>query len=526
MQSNKKVLMLCGLLWAALTAVVMVTRPVLPTSETRALTVAWEMLVRHDFTTMSLNFEAYSHKPPLLPWLVNAMWFLFGIGKAAATLVPAIATFAVAWMMSRLSRQLWPSDVVAYDTSLWIFFGLPFVLGYGHLVLYDFLLSLAVVACMSTMIAAAMSRRFIYFFLLGIGLGIGGLAKGPAILLHVLPAAILLPLWAPQRQNYWKWYGGILFAVIIGFAVALAWAIPAAIKGGPEYAHMIFFGQSTGRMVQSFDHAKPWWFYLSLLPLYILPCLFVPSLWHNKKDNAWQQRFLVCWTLPVFLAFSAISGKQVHYLFPLLPAFCLWMAARVSVNTNARSNFVTIPLIAYTLVGVIAMLAQWLLPLWKNSPSVLNSMIDLPPGFGLLIVASSAACFAWSGRYVRDIIPATTIAFIILVGVLHLAAKDRVFAQFDMQPIADEIRMAEKKNPKQEFAYIGTYEGDFGYLARMTRPIHQMERNSLPAWHAKHRDHKALGCLRENESIAAFKDWKAIKETKFRSNRICGIYEK
>ena len=37
-------------------------------------------------------------------------------------------------------------------------------------------------------------------------------------------------------------------------------------------------------------------------------------------------RFLGCWLVPVFISFSLISGKQIHYLLPLIPGIALVFA--------------------------------------------------------------------------------------------------------------------------------------------------------------------------------------------------------
>ncbi|HSH29228.1 MAG TPA: hypothetical protein VK971_04905, partial [Thiohalobacter sp.] len=64
---------------AALMAVVLWLRPLLPVDETRYVAVAWEMWLRGDFLVPHLNGQAYHHKPPLLFWLIQAGWTLFGV---------------------------------------------------------------------------------------------------------------------------------------------------------------------------------------------------------------------------------------------------------------------------------------------------------------------------------------------------------------------------------------------------------------------------------------------------------------
>ena len=50
-------------------------------------------------------------------------------------------------------------------------------------------------------------------------------------------------------------------------AIGLGWALPAAAAGGEDYANHILWGQTAGRVVESFAHRRPFWWYLPLLPL-------------------------------------------------------------------------------------------------------------------------------------------------------------------------------------------------------------------------------------------------------------------
>ena len=68
-------------------------RPALPIDETRYLTVAWEMHLRGDFFgPLTLNFEPYHQKPPLLFWLINLSWAIFGASRWAAEIPVLVAS--------------------------------------------------------------------------------------------------------------------------------------------------------------------------------------------------------------------------------------------------------------------------------------------------------------------------------------------------------------------------------------------------------------------------------------------------
>ena len=66
---------ICSLLlagWLLFAVASIWLRPLWPVDETRYASVAWEMWLRGDFLVPYINGEPYSHKPPLLFWLIHA----------------------------------------------------------------------------------------------------------------------------------------------------------------------------------------------------------------------------------------------------------------------------------------------------------------------------------------------------------------------------------------------------------------------------------------------------------------------
>ena len=312
----------------ALTA--LASRPLLPIDETRYVTVAWEMHQAGDLWVSHLNGETYSHKPPLLFWLINAVWSLTGVAVWSARLVGPLASVVCVFLTSRLAARLWPDSpqtaamapLIHASLSLWVFF--------CPLTMFDTLLSLMAMAALWGVVCASDGRVWSGWLISGAMLGLGVLAKGPVIFVHVLPVAMAGPWWSETaRQRPWKWYGGVGLAVAISAAIGLAWAIPSALKGGPVYAEELLWGQTAGRMVHSFAHQEPWWWYAMVLPLCLLPWVVLRSVWKGMRDGGWDKgvRFCLCWLGGTMLILSLVSGKQVYYPLPSLAAAAL-LAAR------------------------------------------------------------------------------------------------------------------------------------------------------------------------------------------------------
>ena len=65
--------------WGLAVLVALNFRPPLPVDETRYLAVAWDMWREGHYLVPHLNGDPYSHKPPMLFWLMTAGWHLFGV---------------------------------------------------------------------------------------------------------------------------------------------------------------------------------------------------------------------------------------------------------------------------------------------------------------------------------------------------------------------------------------------------------------------------------------------------------------
>lgn len=503
------------LLLAALAVVAIFTRPLTPIDETRYVSVAWEMWLKNEYLVLFKNGEPYSHKPPLLFWLYNLGWAVTGVNEWWPRLVSPLFSLGGLALTLSIARRLWPGEGDAGRNALWILAsGLLWML-FSTSAMFDVMLAFfALLGMRGLLIAAdgcvpagpsqgdashnperalpannhhpggrgAGSPAMRGFAWLALAIGLGVLAKGPVILLHVLPVALLAPWWRPGLA--WKrWYGGILLAVLGGAAIALAWAIPAALHGGEEYRRMIFWGQTANRMVDSFAHKRPFWWYLPLLPILFFPWLLWPGLWrrlaalkHAGLDGG--LRFCLAWLLPVFLFFSLISGKQIHYLVPLFPAFALF-AGRLLNRAEAGgiglpallAGVVGAALVYYALEGIPGKLEMWeALPWW--------------PGAALILAAASAV---WWGRK-----PARRLAALALLGAsLYVAAllfvSGNLWQRYDVHALAGEIRKLQERGIA--VANNGFYHAQFNFIGRLKQPVNELlEPSEIGPWFERHPD--------------------------------------
>ncbi len=314
---------------------VIIFRPLLPVDETRYMTVAWEMYLRQGwFDPMTLNFEPYHHKPPFLLWMINLSWSIFGVSRWAALIPPMLASGMAIYLASVLGKLLFPEILSDRNRIQMIMMAsVPFLI-YGTLVMFDFTVCMFVLLVLLSLLSFVRTRQSRYILAMALALGLGVLAKGPVMYLYVLPVMILAPVWCGGLSRRRAYYGACLGAVLLSIIPVLAWLIPVILESNKDFAFWLIWNQTAGRMTGNFSasHVRPFYFYFPMLPILCVPWIFLPAFWRGaayiKNTMAGTQGilFLICWLAPVFIAFSAISGKQEHYMIPLLPGVVILTA--------------------------------------------------------------------------------------------------------------------------------------------------------------------------------------------------------
>ena len=469
--------------WLLILLLALLTRPLLPVDETRYASVAWEMWSRGDFLVPYLNGEPYSHKPPLYFWLVHAGWWLLGVHEWVLRCIAPVIALCILFASERLARQLWPGDACTARQVPWLVFGSLFFTGFFTWVQIDLLLVLMTLLAMTGIIRAARGRRS-GWLLTGLAIGLGVLSKGPVILLHVLPVALLAPLWKRDADTrFWlRWYAGMVGSVLVGAVMALAWALPAAQAGGEVYREAILWGQTAHRMVQSFAHAHPPWWYLPWLALLFAPWILLPWCWSALRRAGVSQdeglRLCLTWLVSVFILMSLVSGKQIKYLLPLVPAFAL-MLARVLSRMDDRM----IQQRPWLLSGVLFVAGGLLVivPFVVDAAPWIN---DIHPLWGVLLAVAAVVLLLQRPLQPTDYPQRLTLFSVFVIGVLHVGIYKTAAPAYDLQAASRVI--ARMQAAGHEVAMQLRYHGQFGFGGRLTQPVVQLQAGQARVWAEQH----------------------------------------
>ena len=466
-------------LWLALVLLPLFYRHVLPIDETRYLSVAWEMWERKDWLVPYLNGAPYPHKPPLLFWLIHLGWSVTGVNEWWPRLVPGLFSLANLGLTIYLARQIWPQRS---SIAQWV----PFILltcfwwsVFTSAVMFDILLTFFVLSGMIGLVWSSQNRSVQGWGLFSIAIGGGILMKGPVILLHLLPVALLAPWW--QRVNISpKWFLKILISVLAGGGLALMWAIPAGLAGGETYYRAIFWGQTADRLVDSFAHEHPIWWYIPLLPLGLFPWLLWPRVWQIKNLSIFSDqgvRFCASWIGPTFIGFSLISGKQLHYLLPLFPAFALFVADQLTREPHVhRPHDLLLPSIVIILLGFLLLGLPYLSSQWDFTAT--QGWLG-GGGIGLLFIGGSLYFLRTLPTKLISL-GCTSVGLSLFLPLVFLKATDQAY---HLERISRLLHTLQTQG--QMVAHLGQYHGQYQFLGRL-RPLPVVDEYHLCSWATQH----------------------------------------
>ncbi len=469
--------------FAAVSVAGVLLRPLIPIDETRYVDVAWEMHQTGQWLLPTKNHTLYTDKPPLLFWLINLVWSVFGVSGVAARLVgPAFGLAMVAGVWA-LGRRLWDGRTGA--TAAAVLAGMVVFLAYGGATMFDTMLGCATLIGVASLWRAMGRAELDLPGWLGFGFAIamGVYAKGPVIFLHLMPALLAAPLWADEatRPRAGVIGRGVGLALALALGLVALWVVPAAIAGGPEYRHMILWEQTAGRTVNSFAHARPWYWLIALMPVILYPWIWSGALWRGLARLRLSDRSLrlaLVWAGAGVALFSLISGKQVHYLIPELPAVALIFARALIAAEEAglaRRNWLAAGL-AVALGGGLIAAALGL----AGDPRL---SAQLAPSWVVIAIAGGLAVAAIAALRLPVVASSTAIGLALILALNLVIGLTGLGRGYDSAVIAAKIAPREAAG----IAVVARqYHEEFGFEARLTGPVALPAHDEAGAWLAAH----------------------------------------
>lgn len=462
-------------------------RPLLPVDETRYLSVAWEMWQHGSFVLPVLNGEAYAHKPPLLFWLIHAGWALTGVNSWWPRAIGPLAALLGLWLLKRLGQRLWPAHPSIGRNASLLLLGTWFYALYQPAVMFDLPVLATVVGAWLALHAAVCSGRRSRWLLFGLIVGLGLLLKGPVVWVYELPLLLLARWWRPPGSPPIS-FGSVMLAVALAAALPAAWLGMVSLQGSETYLHGLLLDQTLDRVRGVMGHPRPWYWYLPILLLLPMPWTLCPHAWQGwraflTERGQCSHRFVLAGLVPPLLVLSLISGKQVHYLLPLLAMSQLALSRGLQL-VHPRIGLMS----ALPSLLVLCLLAGWGVHV-AASGTVSGPaawLIECLPALLAALLVWPLALWLRRRQAAHAEVPVLSLAAVVVCVGLSLAVLPTVAPKLDLEPVA--LAVARAQADGRAVLYVGNYQGEFGFLGRLREPVQSLPVDAAQPWLSAHPD--------------------------------------
>ncbi len=326
--------------------------PLVDRDEPRFAEASREMLQRGDFIVPYFNNQTRFDKPPLIYWLQDASYKVFGENEFGARLPSAIcgalATVVVAVWGTQLydPRRGWRAALM---------FGLCVqMIVHGHAAVADMAMIAASTGAAwagwnwlmagrgegrSDWLGAGSERRFFWWVAFWTLLTVGFLAKGPIAWVPIgMTGWVALNMERGKRPGVWAWVLGVAWML----AYLGVWGIPALVQTHGAFAAVGLGKHVVMRSIAPLEGhgAKSWKAYALTFPYYFatvwvsffpwalrLPAV-MREMWGRRGRWRMEERYLAAGIVLVFGIFTLSWTKLPHYTLPAFPYLSLLVAAQ------------------------------------------------------------------------------------------------------------------------------------------------------------------------------------------------------
>ncbi|MCH5240063.1 MAG: dolichyl-phosphate-mannose--protein mannosyltransferase [Muribaculaceae bacterium] len=330
---------------------IFVFRDYTPDNELRYLSIIDEALENHTYFAFTNHSIPYADKPPLFFW---GMMALKSVSGGHYFLLYSILVVLPAILIARIFDR-WTADIIPTDCR---------IVSQGMLLLSGLFIASTLVLRMDMLMCLFIVLAFYEFWKIKLNprnnlakcwfpvfIFLAVFTKGPYGFLIPFVCILIYVLICRNLRLFGRAWGWRCWVILIPlFAL---WFSMVYLEGGPEYLNNLLFHQTMDRAVNSFHHARPFYYYLISLLYCLIPWtlaiigLIITGLIRRRFTESLQTFFIVV-SVTTLILLSCVSSKIQIYLLPAIP-FMIYSAAvsfpRYQKEASVKSGLAVIAVI-------------------------------------------------------------------------------------------------------------------------------------------------------------------------------------
>jgi 4-amino-4-deoxy-L-arabinose transferase-like glycosyltransferase len=341
-----------------------------------------EMIERHNYTQVTIDYQPFFQKPPLFMWLQVLSMKLFGVNEFSARFVNAVCGILTLCIVFLIGRRIY----APLFGMLWAlaFFGsfLPHFFFRSGIIdpVFNLLIFCGLFLIAKTLAAVSRTSRLALAGTSGLLIGFAMLAKGPVALLVV--CLVMGIYWISRRfKPLFSFLEVLIFFCSTAAAASIFFGIETASHG------TAFIKQFIAYQIKLFStgdsgHGRPFYFHAVVLLFGCFPASFFTVIALAKRDGTTgkQRAFnrlmvILFWT--VLVLFSIVKTKTVLYSsltwYPITYLAALFLYRLITEKRQvSRPLVISLGLfgglvgLAITIFPILIINKQWIVPLIRD----------------------------------------------------------------------------------------------------------------------------------------------------------------
>lgn len=416
--------------------------------------IATEM--HNDLVVPHLNNVPYGEKPPLFYYMTYGSHRLFAFFRDETSMrIPtALAAIALALYFFVTVGGFAGKKEAILGTAILI--SAPLYYWQARYLQVDMIFAVFVACSMLSFFRfyEQGAKGFCYAFFICAALAF--MTKGPVSIVLIFPSVFIYLL---LRRDFSllkrkETYAGLLILAVL----IIPWYVAVYCKEGFPYLYENIIRQNFLRFFEAWSHKRPFYYYLTTLPLDFFPwSLFLPLgtyLCLARRNYRSKTAFFLIWSAWMFFFLSLSSGKISKYMLPLLPALSVIVShAFLEERSTYRSGMFAFLAAAFLVLGCFLFFYRFGgYPQFRPERAVL----------GVLSLALTASLILCLRR--RDSIRAFGAVFLFMIlvyGVANISIAGKWNPYKSPRAVAERIKPYVKDGTP--WIYYGSMRGTYVY---------------------------------------------------------------
>lgn len=331
--------------------------------------IAREMIIRGDWSQITINYEPFFEKPPFFFWLQALSMSIFGIGEFAARFPNALCGLITLATLIHYGRRISHYRFGLLWAGLYLCSLLPHL--YFRSGIIDPWFNLFILIAILEFFLAGTGKRIFSrgIIVSGLALGLAILTKGQVALIIAGGLMLLSCLW--HKQKLINWLPHLLSVTFLSLFTAGLWFGYELLVNGPEYISAFISYQWDLLVKPGAGHSGFPGYHIVVLffgcfPASIL-CLNSLAFGRDKasKNKHWSDRMRLLIIL-ILVIFTLVQSKIVHYssmaYFPITFLAALSMEKAITGEEQIRNWQKILLYLTGAFIAIVFLLFSFLRP--------------------------------------------------------------------------------------------------------------------------------------------------------------------